>query len=209
MAATYKVKQGDHVSRIAKQFGFADYRTIWDHPNNAKLKTLRQNPNVLAPGDDLFIPDKQLKTEARPTGASHRFKAPVQPLLLRVVFKTFDDQPVANTPCKLQLEGQTFQLTTDAAGKIEKEIPKNAEGGKLTIGDQEFPVKVGHLDPVDLVSGFRARLNNLGYNAGESEDPDDPQLRSAIEEFQCDQHLGIDGICGTQTQKKLKESHGC
>lgn len=209
MATNYKIKQGEHLSRIAQQFGFADYRTIWEHPNNAKLKALRQNPNVLAPGDELFVPDKQLKIEARPTGAKHRFTAPVQPLVLRVVVKNLDDQPVANTPCKLQVEGQTFELKTDGQGKIEKEIPKNAESGKLTVGDQEFPVKIGHLDPVDLVSGFRARLNNLGYNAGDSDDPDDAQLRSAIEEFQCDQHLGVDGNCGQQTQKKLKEVHGC
>lgn len=207
--ANYKVKQGDHVSKLAKQFGFADYRTIWDHPNNATLKNLRKNPNVLAPGDELFIPDKQLKKEARPTGATHRFKAPFVPLLLRVVVKDIDDQPVKNTPCKLQLDNQTFQLTTDGNGKIEKEIPKNTENGKLTIGDQEFPIKVGHLDPVDQVSGYRARLNNLGYNAGASDDPDDLQLRSAIEEFQCDQHLTVDGKCGTNTQNKLKQVHGC
>src|SRR3979490_2695044 len=73
MASNYKIKQGEHVSRIAKQFGFADYRTIWDHPNNAALKDLRKNPNVLAPGDQLFIPDKQLRKESRPTGATHRF----------------------------------------------------------------------------------------------------------------------------------------
>jgi N-acetylmuramoyl-L-alanine amidase len=163
----------------------------------------------LTPGDELFVPDKLLKREARPTGAKHRFTAPVQPLVLRVVVKNFDDQPVANTPCKLQVEDQTFQLKTDGHGKIEKEIPKNAESGKLTVGDQEFPVKIGHLDPVDLVSGFRARLNNLGYNAGESDDLDDPQLRSAIEEFQCDQHLTVDGVCGPQTQNKLKQVHGC
>ena len=209
MASNYKIKQGEHVSRIAKQFGFADYRTIWDHPNNAALKDLRKNPNVLAPGDQLFIPDKQLRKESRPTGATHRFKAPATALMLRVVVKNMDDQPVANTPCKLQVEGQTFQLTTDGSGKIEKEIPKAAENGKLTIGDQEFPIRIGHLDPVDQISGYRARLNNLGYNAGDSDDENDPQLRSAVEEFQCDQHLKVDGTCGQQTQNKLKQVYGC
>jgi Putative peptidoglycan binding domain/LysM domain len=209
MATTYTVKQGDHVSKLAKQFGFADFRTIWDHPNNAALKKLRQNPNVLAPGDQLFIPDKQVKKESRPTGATHRFKAPATTLFLRIVVKNLDDQPVANTPCKLQIEDQTFQLTTDGKGKIEKEIPKTAENGALTIGGEESPIKIGHLDPVDQISGYRARLNNLGYNAGDSDDPNDPQLRSAIEEFQCDRNLTVDGICGQQTQTTLKQIHGC
>ena len=209
MAAKHKIKQGDHVSRIAKQFGFADYRTIWEDPNNAALKKLRENPNVLAPGDELFIPDKLAKKEARATGKTHRFKVKTEPLVLRVVVKNINDEPVANTPCKLQIEGKTYELTTDGNGKIEKEIPKDAENGKLVIGDQEFPVKIGHLDPVDLISGFRARLNNLGYHAGDSDDPLDPQLLSAIEEFQCDHKITIDGDCGQNTQKKLKQIHGC
>jgi N-acetylmuramoyl-L-alanine amidase len=65
------------------------------------------------------------------------------------------------------------------------------------------------LDPLDEGSGWRVRLNNLGYDAGESDDADNPRLRSAIEEFQCDYDLTVDGICGPQTQAKLLERHGC
>jgi Putative peptidoglycan binding domain len=209
MATNYVVKQGDHVSKLAQQFGFADFNTIWDHPNNSTLKNLRKNPNVLNPGDQLFIPDKQLKKETRPTGATHRFKARVIPLMLRVVVKKVDDTPLANTPCKLQVAGTTYPLTTDKSGRIEQEIPKNAETAQLIILDQGIPIKIGHLDSVDQVSGYRARLNNLGYHAGSSDDPDDAQLRSAIEEFQCDQHLKVDGVCGSQTQKQLEKVHGC
>jgi hypothetical protein len=49
MAESYTVRQGDHLSKIAKAFGFSDYHTIWDHPNNGDLKQKRQNPNVLLP----------------------------------------------------------------------------------------------------------------------------------------------------------------
>jgi hypothetical protein len=209
MATNYTIKQGDHVSKLAKQFGFADFATIWDDPNNAALKQLRKNPNVLNPGDQLFIPDKQLKKVGRQTGATHRFKARVVPLMLRVVVKNVDDTPLANTSCKLQVAGKTFPLTTDKNGKIEQEIPRDSETAQLVVLDQNIPIRIGHLDPVDQVSGYRARLNNLGYHAGSSDDPDDAQLRSAIEEFQCDQHLKVDGKCGPQTQKQLEKVHGC
>jgi len=32
MAGNYTVQQGDHLSKIAKAFGFSDYQTIWNDP---------------------------------------------------------------------------------------------------------------------------------------------------------------------------------
>lgn len=209
MATTHIVKQGEHLSRLAEHYGFADYRTIWEHPNNQALRELRENPHVLFPGDQIFIPSKEGKKEERHTGALHRFVVRRAKLMLRVVVRDEDDRPIANAPCELRLDGKSFKLTTNGEGQIEQEIPRTAEGGKLIIRAMEFPLKVGHLDPVDEPSGYRARLNNLGYNAGNSDDPEHPQLRSAIEEFQCDYKLGVDGVCGPQTQAKLKQVHGC
>ena len=34
-------------------------------------------------------------------------------------------------------------------------------------------------------------------------------LESAVEEFQCDNNLTVDGICGPVTQAKLKQVAGC
>lgn len=215
MAKYHTVKQGEHLSKIALQYGFPDYRKIWDHPENAPLKQKRQNPNVLFPGDRLYIPDKQEKIESGATGQRHRFRLTLQPLKLRIVVKDLNDQPVTNTSCQLHIEGEIYKLTTDSQGLIEQEIPRIAERGKLTIQDpenamdMEVPIQIGHLDPVEEVSGQVARLNNLGYKAGKLESPDPEQLRSAIEEFQCDHGLAVDGICGPQTQAKLKEIHGC
>ncbi len=58
---THTVKQGEHISRITEQYRFFDYHTIWDHANNSALKQKRQNPNVLLPGDQLFIPESLLR----------------------------------------------------------------------------------------------------------------------------------------------------
>jgi peptidoglycan hydrolase-like protein with peptidoglycan-binding domain len=52
------------------------------------------------------------------------------------------------------------------------------------------------------------RLNNLGYRAGDTTDANDSAFKSAVEEFQCDYALAVDGICGPNTQGKLKDVHG-
>lgn len=206
---THIIKQGEHISKIAEQYQFNNYQTIWEHPQNAELKRKRQNPNVLLPGDQLFIPEKEVKKVACTTAQKHRFRVQSQKVMLRIVLRDLNSEPIANTPCKLEVEGTVYQLNTDGKGMIEQLIPKTAESGRLSFRRMVIPIKIGHLDPVEEISGWRARLNNLGYNAGTSDDPKDPLMLSAVEEFQIDYELKLDGICGQQTQAKLKEIHGC
>jgi hypothetical protein len=210
MAENYKVKDGDFLTKIAVAHGFRDYRTIWSDAKNKTLKDKRKSPNILMPDDDLFIPDKKTdKEESGQTDHIHVFRVIAPPLMLRLRLQDLDDEAVVGTPYHLEIDGQVFQDKTKKGGLIEHEIPPTAQRGVLTIGDLVIPIHVGFLHPIDEISGWRARLNNLGYNAGESDDPDDAQLRSAVEEFQCDYGLDVDGVCGPATQKKLKERHGC
>jgi hypothetical protein len=222
MAAYYIVKQGDYVARLAAEAGFSSYDAVWDHPNNAQLKAKRKDPNILLPGDQIFIPDKEQREELRPTDQRHEFVAKRQELRLRVVLEDIFEKPVAGAPCVLTVEGQTIRLTTDGEGKIDEPIPSTAQNAVLLIQDHQTAlndfamiIKIGNLDPVEERSGQVARLNNLGYFAGDpAKDPQDdddaePRFRSAVEEFQCDFGLQVDGKCGPVTQSKLKSVYGC
>jgi len=215
----YVVKQGDHLAKIASDHGLRLWQTIWDHPDNAALKKQRVNPNVLLPRDELEVPKPQQREESCGTEKRHRFKAKTPELMLRV--KTLDvcRKPVANVEATLWVAGTFENLKTDGDGLIERPIALDATAGRLRIesdvlaGTLDVPLGIGELDPVDEITGQIGRLNNLGYDAGPVEEPKDAlakeQLASAIEEFQCDQGLKIDGLCGPNTQKKLKEVHGC
>jgi hypothetical protein len=213
----YTVKQGDHLSKIAKDNGFTDYTVIWDHPNNADLKKERQNPNVLYPGDQIFIPDMEQKQESGATDKRHTFTVDKKTLKLRLLLEDIFEKPISGAPCALLVGDQTFQPITDAKGKIEQEIPADATNGILVIQSDQtpfqndlIPLKIGYLDPVEFISGQQARLNNLGYFAGVVGGVDFPALQSAIEEFQCDHPpLKVDGICGAKTRAKLVEVNGC
>lgn len=220
MGKQYRVDQGDHLSRIAQKFGFSDHGKIWNHPANAELKSKRKSPSVLHPGDQLIIPEKEAKQVSASTDVRHKFQVSRSNLKLRLVLEDMYEEPIANANCQLMIDGETFNLTTDGQGKLEHEISPSAEGGVLTIKSQEtalseaaLPIRIGHLDPEDEQSGQKARLNNLGYFAGPFEGREESENQqlflSAIEEFQCDHGLTIDGICGPQTRAKLKDIHGC
>lgn len=130
--------------------------------------------------------------------------------------KDIYEKPIANAPCTLRLGLERRKVTTDGTGQIEQDIPPDLRDASLTIQDPQtpfegtqIPIKIGHLDPVDKLSGQHARLNHLGYWPGAVGDSDSAEFKSAVEEFQCDQGLTVDGICGPLTQAKLKQVHGC
>ena len=216
MSTYHIVKQGEYLCSIAKQYGFSDYRIIWNDSKNSELKNKRQNPSVLHPGDSLFIRDKEQRQEARPTDKRHKFIAKRSPLKLRLVVEDQYKQPIANAACALTIESDFQHLTTDGEGKLEQNIPSDAAKGMLIMQDSQtfiesiqIPINIGHLDPVEEVSGQRGRLSNLGYLAGDPAEESNVNFQSAVEEFQCENQLTVDGICGPSTQAKLKQVHGC
>jgi hypothetical protein len=77
---------------------------------------------------------------------------------------------------------------------------------------RSFALGIGYLDPLDQVTGIQARLNNLGYYAGDiGYANDDPQaLQLGIEEFEVDHKATITGDpTSSGMQGKLKTEHGC
>src|SRR5436305_1629951 len=176
--ASHVVEQGEYLAAIAKKYGFFDYRTIWDDPNNAELKSRRGSPNVLYPGDVVFIPDKAPKSAERPTTNLHQFKLKSHKVMLQLVLEDESGRPLANAKATLKVDGVSEALTADGDGMIRKPIPETAKGGSLVFGGVEIPLRIGHMDPVTERSGQTARLNNLGYDPGED---DDERFRSAVE----------------------------
>jgi N-acetylmuramoyl-L-alanine amidase len=211
MAASHTVKQGEHLTGIALKYGFRDYHTLWDDASNAGLKSLRKNPNVIYPGDIVKIPDKLQRTEACVTTKVHRFQLNGQPLMLKFVVEDYHRRPVPNAECELEIDGAKKTVKTDSKGMISEPIPATFQLGSVKVADLliDTPFKVGHLDPIDTDTGKLARLANLGYYRGPLDNVDDYELNSAIEEFQCDQAIQVDGDCGPATQAKLLAAHGC
>jgi peptidoglycan hydrolase-like protein with peptidoglycan-binding domain len=219
MSTSHIVKQGEHLSQIAFEAGFRNFEVIWNDPVNADLKKKRQNPNVLFPGDVVVIPERNTKQESAATDQRHRFKVTIPKLELRIRLLGLDSKPAAGVEVEVTIDGNVTPITTPGDGMIEQLLSPTARGGSIRFKDERTPfkqqipieVKVGHLDPVEEESGQRGRLNALGYEAGDPAKSGDGSLefRSAVEEFQCDHGLKVDGVVGAQTRKKLQAVYGC
>ena len=221
MAGIHKVEQGEYLFGIARKYGFPDWKKIWNHGQNAELKELRKNPNVLFPGDEVFIPDPEPREESKPSDNLHSFVAPGSKLKLRVVLTRVYGASYKTTPCVLLIDADRKELTSDGDALIEQEIKPTVAKAKLQAEDEvmvnaapekitrEIDMQVGHLDPVTEPSGQRARLANLGYYRLPADTVDDDEFQSSVEEFQCEHSLQVDGVCGPNTQAKLLSEHGC
>ena len=217
MSSYYTVEQGDCLSSIAESFDFADWQTIYNDPNNAELRNLRPNPNVLYPGDTVYIPDKRLKQVDCSVDRKHQFVIKRAKTWLRVLIRDGQQVPAAGCKYHLDIDGISHsngKLGTN--GMLAVKIPAKSKSGVLTVWfDDEAPVgnswklRLGHLDPVQEMTGIQARLNNLGYPCGAVDGIIGPLTRAAICSFQTDNSLKVDGIPGSITQAKLKELHGC
>lgn len=211
MAINYQVKQGDCISSIAFENGFFP-DTIWNHPNNARLKENRKDPNVLMPGDVVFVPDKRFKEVSEPTNQVHKFIYKTTPANLYLHLLN-DGEPIANEPFVLEIDGKITEGTTDGEGKLRTSILPNAKKGVLMVGevgDQiKYDLNLGTLEPIDQVSGVKKRLHNLGYKVGSLNEQITEELENAIFEFEFDHQLTQTGKITETNRAKLKEIYGC
>lgn len=213
--AIYTVKQGDCLSSIATEHGFADWRTIYNHADNAEFRRLRPNPNLIYPGDQLTIPDTENKHEDCPTDAWHDFKIEGQKTFARVRILKGDFSAQEGSAYKLEVDGDAKEGTLGGDGIIEKEISSSAREGTLTVwlgGDKSKPgiiwtLRFGELDPVEETTGVQARLKNLGFDPGDVNGTENDKTKAATKAFQGRMGLTQNGTADATTKSKLKETH--
>jgi hypothetical protein len=205
----FTVKQGDCISSIAEKYGHF-WEKLWDHPNNAELREKRKDPNVLYPGDIVFIPDKEEKQESAATEQRHRFRKNGVPAWLRLRLLNYGE-PRANESYILDIDGVLFSGTTNADGELECVIPPDAKRGRLRFGEEhdEYILELGSVDPITEISGVQARLNNLGFDCGAADGAMRSETQAALMEFQKEHELPQSGEPDEKTRNKLLEAHGC
>lgn len=248
----YLIKPGDCIDSIAYRFSHHP-ATIWNHPDNAELKSIRENPNVLLKGDRLTVPEIQTKKVTGATEERHLFvrrgRVKLRLLILHYPYsedadggepETDEDdegeldcsgedveeeaeeevsepeeileEPWADAPYELDLDGRPYEGSTDGDGWLEEWIPPNSERGFLRVGEHphqhEFNIVLGTLDPVDALSGVQQRLNNLGFESGKEDGIMGPITRGALLRFQVREELDKSREPDKATRQRLVERHG-
>ena len=204
------VLQGESVESIAVQSGhWPD--SVWMAPENADLRSKRAHPDILLPGDRLFIPPCTIKEFARPTERRHSFMRRGVPSRLRVRF-LIEGKPRANEAYTLTFDGSTRQGTTDADGAIDERVSPVIREITLRFNadpaESSYALLARHLNPIQDIAGVQMRLRNLGFTVGPLDGLIGRSTRSAISAFQTKNNLEPTGEPDQATRDRLVEVHG-
>jgi hypothetical protein len=202
------VARNETLMRIAAKYGFLDYRTIYDHPDNAALKSRRPNPQVLKQGDEVFIPEpKRNKVFYCETGKKHEFVIPVPTHELRI-YALNGGKPVSCQSYILEIDGKKLPGRTKNDGLVKKTVPARARNAVLRFPacGLTWTLKIGALDPLRDQEGIQQRLANLGFWREGGETPG-ATFRTNLLQFQRSHELELTGEPDPATIAKLKEVH--
>lgn len=205
------VVRGDCLSSIAARHGCL-WTTLWNLAENAPLREKRRNPNIIYPGDIVFVPCENRRTEEAETERRHRFvkRGTEVELHLRLLLRF---EPRIDVPCFFTVDGVTQSKPTDGQGEVVFLVAPTDLTGTLRVGGPEsheaYQVLIGHLDPIETIEGIQERLNNLGFDSGKVDGISGPITQGALKRFQSRYGLPVDGWTRSPaTRSKLVDIHG-
>ena len=213
MARDHSIAIRDHIVRLAYYSGHKSYEAIWSHANNAELRDRRPDPGVLGLGDVVHVPDAPPWTfERLPTRREHQLVVDLPLPTVRLRLLRAESVPYGGVACRASFDDESITRTPDGDGQIEFELGADTTFATLSFDRQEVEIDIASLQPLNTMQGLWARLENLGYAPGvlgPDEKPEDAYgFRMAVEEFQCDHGLTVDGLAGPKTAELLAEVHG-
>jgi N-acetylmuramoyl-L-alanine amidase len=212
MSQTHTVKQGESLLSIAYEYNFNDWKSIYNHPKNKELRIKRPEPQILAPGDKIFIPSKNSASSL--SARAHKkqtFKKGELEAFIRINLKNIQNEPYKNLNYKLEVRGKKEEGKTDNNGQLQMRIHPKIQKGKLILWDDKNPdkklvwiLKIGHMDPDDRISGIQGRLNNLGFYTGPIDGRLNDKMIEELKTFQKKNNLQPSGELDEQTKNKIK-----
>ncbi|GJQ30605.1 MAG: hypothetical protein HBSAPP03_24890 [Phycisphaerae bacterium] len=203
----YTVQLGDCLSLIGEQYG-VPWMKIWKHAENESLRAKRGNPNILHPGDKVFIPTLEERKESCATEQKHSFRRPGK-TTLRIAILGLDHAPMKGVKYRFILNREEQpEAETDGDGIAQIDLPRGGSRSvRLRLPWGEFPVEVGELAPAHTVRGIQQRLRNLGIDPGPIDGIWGPLTARGISEFQTVEGLDVTGKPGPELIRRLRKVH--
>jgi len=211
------VLQGETIPAIAHQYGFADWRNIWEHPRNEHLAEMGRTPNILNPGDRVYIPDYDSGIFIFTTGRNTEIRL-LNPWanVIRISFQDRFGNPYSGKRCQVEIGGNSREGESDGNGLFEFELPREVSSAIFKLwpddaNDDKFYVWIlrpGYLNPVTEISGAKARLKNLGYGIDGIDDNADRRTQNAVELLRAQHELPIGTDFSDEVRRIILERHG-
>jgi hypothetical protein len=167
----HRVQQGECLTSLATRYRLKDWRELYHHPDNDSLRELLRDPHALLPGDVVAIPDREERAVECATGRLHRFLVRRRTVEFRVRLVDGAGTPHAGKRFALRVDDHEIEQRTDADGFVDASVPPEATSAHLRVWfddeddepDLDYEIAIGHLDPVETITGVQARLDNLGF----------------------------------------------
>ena len=208
MPKRHVASDGESIESIAFENGFF-WETVWNADENAPLRELRSDPNILVEGDEVVVPEKRQRSVQVATGKKHVFKLRGVPSILRVQLVD-GGKPRAGLAFTVEANGRKQTGTTDGEGWVKCYLMPDVESGELRLdaSGERFAFQVGKVSPPDTPRGVQTRLRNLGYYSGEIESSLSDEAVEALHAFQRDRNLPETDDPDDATRDALVEAHG-
>src|SRR6478672_9577616 len=129
---TFVVRQGDCLSSLAARYG-QEAKDLHDHAGNAALKQKRPYPNILAPGDEVEIPELNPKWRTASTGRVNRFVVNRPMVKLRLALLNAQGTPYEGKRFVLVAGSMELKGKTGSGGLIEGEVPAEEQSARLRV----------------------------------------------------------------------------
>lgn len=176
------------------------------------MREKRNDPAVLYPGEIVTIP-KEPERDTLPLEAKTTNKVVAQATVeINLKFEE-DGRPLASEPFVIEGLGYAVEGTSDGDGKVSFKASIHIHVVYLCFPKKQrkYPVRIGHMDPIEEHSGVYARLQHLGYASGGDSGKIGNSMAYyvALFRFQIDNGLAPTGMPDEMTRAKLVEVHGC
>lgn len=224
----HTVAKGECLYSIAERFGFS-YQSLWNLPENEELRAKRKDPNVLFPGDKVFVPEPRARRESASTDARHRFRRKDVPEVMRVILEDHHGRPFSDVEYRAvfdTLDEHTGTVPPD--GLVEHKIPTGARSCEIMINVPVEAPPSGQGETIEATGVFAddERVDGMADSASDDND-DEPEattesyvynvmlgyLDPVTEPTGVQQRLANlgydcgpdDGVIGSRTKSALKE----
>lgn len=216
----YIIGRGEDLQSIAARLGF-DPNEVWNADDNRELRELRNSPQVLAPGDVLYVPDVEQEELMVTAKTTNEYTADIDYLNVGLKLGVGDGEARADEPYEIYGLSETLTGSADGDGCINVEVPAHVRQLYVYFPEQETGarVRLGDLDPASDEEGIRTRLFNLGYLPSDeilgprmanvqTRDQREADLAMAVRHFQQDAGIEPTGELDDETRAAIRDRHG-